>query len=486
MNCPNCKHKNEAQDAFCDHCGHSLRAQRCRHCAAANFKADKYCYSCGRSLSSGRLHGLSHPAVTKKRLVIASAATAVLLFAGSLGAVLSGTASAVVNIYPQVHIGQKTNSLTCKYAGKDLSVTVPLYANINNYYRSNGKKQGLIEQGDFSKYVYHNPSDDTLHKLATDIQSVGAANNLNDDQILELTTCFIQNIPYDDARGTQVLETTGNISSQEQYPYETLYKNSGICTDKTYLGNALLGELGYGSAIFIFPDAEHVALGVSVPSGYTTFGSSYAIMELTTPGFAPGQIPSEVDANDGRPSATINKLSDLSAKDNPAALDFDVTKSINAPTLVIDVHAGKQYSRIVAVKNLENKIKSGVTSLSYKKSILESAYNEAERRDRAQESAYTTYLLTSSTKYDCGYKYDYSYSYNYSFLSSPYSYSSPYKYSCEYVSNPQKDYAYSSYTYALSSYNSQVAYYNTLVNDYNQSLATIKSDINTYQQYQYN
>ena len=377
-------------------------------------------------------------------------------------------------------VGEKKTTLRCNYANREITQEVRLHRNIYNYYKLNVKKRGLVESGDYSKFVYSNRQDKTISQLASDIKETGKKHGLNDDQTLELATCFVQNIPYDDNRYSKIA-VSGNKSFSEQFPYETLFNNSGICTDKTYLASLLLRELGYGTGIFIFPSAHHMTLAVKTPSGYTDFSSKYSIIDVTSPGFAPGQIPSDIDKDNGRSSATIKKVSDLNVNDDPSKTLIDESKTIGSPTLVIDVNDGAEYSRIIPVKNLEKKILGELQNITAQQKILVLSYNELKRRDSIQSSAYNSYLLTTSTKLDCGYKYNYSYSYfSYSY------YSSPYTYRCDTVTNPDKSYKYSSYLTALSSYNNQVKYHNQLVTNYNGMVTGLESDIKNYEQFVYN
>lgn len=399
-------------------------------------------------------------------------------------AVVTGQASWIANIYPGVRYGAKQTTLSCDYAGEHMTVTTTEYANINAYYQHNQRKRGLTQSGDFAKYVYSSSHDHTITDLADKIRQLGIDNNLNSDQVLELATCFIQNIPYDKTRGESVL-ASGNSDMGEQYPYQTLYRNAGICTDKTYLGSALLKALGYGVAIFVFPSEQHMALGISAPAGYTDFESQYVMMELTTPGFAPGEVPNAISQENGKPVANISKLSDLSIHDNPADVKLDSGGHIDAPAAVIKVADGQSYTRIIAVENLEKKILGNLKRLRLQVSTLTSAYGELQSRKSSMYAAESNYELTDSTKLDCGYKYDYSYSYFDDYYS-PYSYSSPYTYRCDTVSNPEKDYALSRWEYAEDSYNSQVDYYNSLLASYKSNIGTTQQEINQYKGYDYN
>ena len=384
--------------------------------------------------------------ISSRVLIVVSVISMVGTLGLLTGAAATGYASAVADIYPMAKMGAKEVSLNCNYAGEDYTVSSTYYSSIDRYYRLSIRKYGLMENGDFAKYVYNNASDPSIQSLADKIEHIGDEQDFSADQVLELTACFIQNIPYDQARADSVL-SQGNQSYTEQYPYETLYKNSGICTDKAYLGSALLKELGYGTGIFVFPDAKHVALAVESPDGYGEFDSPYIMMELTTPGFAPGEIPEEIDAASGKPAARITKLSDLAPSESPESLNVATGSSISNPNSIITVNDGQPYLRIVAAKGLEKKILTALDALDTKVSLLDSAYGELERRERKQESAYNAYKRASWE---------------------------------------QEESAYNSYSYAFDSYDAQIDYYNRLVDDYNNAIDGVKQDIEAYKNYDYN
>jgi hypothetical protein len=399
-----------------------------------------------------------------------------------LGLWITGYISYFINVTPPLKLGVKTNNLYCNYGGEEISTSIVTYTNYKNYYRYNRKKVGQVEKGNYSTFVYQNISDPTVTELAGKVFKISRDHNFSNDQALELATCFIQNIPYDQARGSKVLNPhgVGNISREEQFPYETLYMNSGICTDKTYLGALLLKEMGYGTAIFIFPDKSHMSLAIRTPEGYTDFNSKYSMMELTSTGWAPGVIPEGFNDN-GQPSKTIKTINDINVADNPENIDIKKPTYIDAPTLVIELNNGGEYQRIVPIKNLANKIYDELDALLAQKQTLSLSYQELQHREKAQANAYSYYLGVSSTKLDCGFKYNYSYNYfSYSY------YNSPYTYRCDTISNPEKSYAYSSYSYAFASYKIQVNYYNSLLVKFNSKLATFRSDVTQFEGYVYN
>ncbi len=416
-----------------------------------------------------------------KYLVGISLASACFTIAGLH---VTGYARFIANVYPIVKLGQHTTTLNCDYSGKKLSVDVQLYRNIDNYYRYKEEKKTFLDNGDLSRFVYSHSGDQTLTTLAADIKKVGINNNLRDDQLVELATCFVQNIPYDKVRAEDAIKN-GNVANfrAEHFPYETLYNNTGICTDKTYLASAILKELGYGTGILVLPDAQHVALGISVPGSYGNFGSQYAYMEVTNTGYVPGLVPPDIDDNNGVPAVSINKVSDLTLKDNPSSVNLSLSSGKTIPKLVIDVNQGNTYNRIVPIKNLESKILTDIGQATVRKNTLQLAYNELSRRKSISDSAFSYYQALPSTSLDCGYKYNYTYSYSYTY---PYTYTSPYTYRCDTVSNPQKNYAYSSYSVSITNYNNQVSLYNKLLSDYNSALSTLRTDLNNYEQYVYN
>ena len=416
---------------------------------------------------------------TRNKLYVAFG---IITFITISGTYLSGYSSTVANIEPIIPIGSKETTLFCNYRNSRIEIEVKTYSNINNYYKHNISKNKLVNSGDYAGLTYVNTGENVVKDLADKIRDVASQKNLSSDQMIELASCLVQNIPYDDKKAETVL-SSGSISNQDlaQFPYETIYKNSGICTDKTYLGSALIKELGYGTGIMLFPEAQHMALGIKAPAGYTDFGTKYTYVETTTPDFVIGEVPSEVSDANGQAAVAIQSLSDLTISDNPTSINRYVSRTISSPNLVIDVNDGNLYTKIVDIVNLENAIVQNYSSLVELAASLESSYSELNTRKSYMDSTYSSYLNTPSTILDCGYKYDYSYSYLYS-----YSYSSPYKYSCDYVTNPAKNRSYNTYSYAVSSYNNQVNYYNSLLGQYNSKVDETRNQITKYKTYQYN
>ncbi len=102
---------------------------------------------------------------------------------------------------------------------------------------------------------------------------------------LEMAVNYVQG-----AIGYDMPKAMRSTNRQVQYPYETAFLGKGVCSDKTILLAKILLAMDYKVAFFEFPKANHIALGVSVPSGYGNFGTNFCFIETTD--YTPlGEIP---------------------------------------------------------------------------------------------------------------------------------------------------------------------------------------------------
>jgi len=439
----------------------------CKYCGQSNIPRAKYCKNCGK---------ITPKLVWLKRSPLKLGITSVVIIIAGLFTINSGAVSNYINIFPFVPMNPKIVTLSCSYAGKNLQVQTTAYGNIDNYYKNynSSEKTGFIDENQFDNFVYINPRDKTIKNLVNSISKIGDENFIKDDRKLELALCFVQNIPYDDEKASKMLASdyVGNTSNTEQYPYQTLFLNKGICTDKTYLGSVVAKELGYGTGILAFDQQQHMALGLSAPIGYTSFSSSYAYVEMTSLA-PPGLIPSDIDPNNGMPISLVKALKQLGVNDDPATINFGTGKTINNPDLIIPINSGRIYTKIIAVKNLEKTIGDSINSLAAKKANLQTAYNNIGYWNNRQAQAYADYLATPSTTQICRPVYSY------------YPYYSI-RQSCYTSNNFSKSLKYSSYSSAYNSYKTAINKYNSLFEDYDNTLNKIKNDIDKYQTYQYN
>jgi hypothetical protein len=106
----------------------------------------------------------------------------------------------------------------------------------------------------------------------------------NDETCARMIVSMVQNIPYDNERSDCILNMCPE-SKDWYYPYETLYKNTGVCADKSILMAYMLHEIGYKVVLFEFESDEvgHMAVGVACDSNYDFMDTGYAYIESTMP-----------------------------------------------------------------------------------------------------------------------------------------------------------------------------------------------------------
>jgi hypothetical protein len=295
---------------------------------------------------------------------------------------------AVIRPYPELK-DPKELTLSCNYHGKNLMVTETLYGSLYDYYRTDPAKKSAYFHNLEKDFVFSFEKDNTMKELAVKILAVGTDNGLTSDQVLDLSACFMQNISYDNTKAAKILgpdftkQPTNDVIPR--YPYETLYDNTGICTDKTYLGAALLRELGYGTSIMTFDKQKHMSLGVSVPSGYGSFDTNYGIMELTGSGFLVGDVP-ELSLDAGLAINNYQTLPQGSVEQtSQSQLRLDI------PSGVTDVSSGTVYSRIIeraATKQMLEELKPQLEAFQKDYQQASAVLGEAETNLAAAEADY--------------------------------------------------------------------------------------------------
>ncbi|NTW27606.1 MAG: hypothetical protein HGA36_04735, partial [Candidatus Moranbacteria bacterium] len=136
------------------------------------------------------------------------------------------------------------------------------------------------------------------------------------------------------------------------YPYETLFEQAGVCSDKSLLATALLRQLGYGTAIFAYEQDNHMAIGIACPKAASTYGSGYCYGETTSVGNKIGIVPTF--------DTTSNKA--VGAEDL-SVLDSSKTQQANLQPLgqvtIYQKTVGREYVGIIET----NKIIAEISSL---------------------------------------------------------------------------------------------------------------------------
>jgi len=218
--------------------------------------------------------------------------------------------------------------------------------------------------------------DESIVTLAKDLQNLGKVHKLSDDQIVDLTLSFVQAIAYDDAKAKNILAKKG--TETVLYPYETLFEQKGVCSDKSLLAIAILRQMGYGAAIFAFEDDNHTAIGIACPKEYSTYGSGYCYGETTSVGNKIGIIPS-FDATSNKTVGAI----ELSAIDSSQSEQANL-KQLGHVTIYQQT-SGREYDEIAETRkiiaeidSLKKSIESMLPELQSQKKNLKNSENNLD------------------------------------------------------------------------------------------------------------
>jgi len=170
-----------------------------------------------------------------------------------------------------------TRSLPFTVRGRSGTVGVTLYGGLSRYL--DNKRPAFY--GDYREYVNEPAQAETIRAIANALRSQAGSG----DDAARAAISLVQHIPYDEAR-------LSVQSSDLRHPYQVLYDNTGVCSEKSVLLAALLKELGYGVALLSFDSQNHMAVGILCPAQYSYRGTGYAFIESTRP-----NIPTYADGN---------------------------------------------------------------------------------------------------------------------------------------------------------------------------------------------
>jgi len=123
--------------------------------------------------------------------------------------------------------------------------------------------------------------------LISEIIKVLNSDNFSEKDFVIKATRFVQGaIAYDHDKAF-------NIEDHEVYfPYETLFLKSGVCSDKSILLAKILIQAGYQICFFIYPQANHMALGIKVDDK-GSYNSGFCFIESTAYSKI-GEIPEKI------------------------------------------------------------------------------------------------------------------------------------------------------------------------------------------------
>jgi hypothetical protein len=359
-----------------------------------------------------------------------------------------------VREFPQL-AEPKTIIFEWEYEGLKYSITETLYGTVYDYYNSKPEKYCWLEEaGNYKaclkEFLEWPEEDNTITKIASDIREVALQGGLTDDELLELTVAFVQSIPYDQSKIefiSSLPDYYNNISEVElafpRYPYEVLYDNKGVCTDKTFLAASLIEELGYGFALFVYEpvtegEVGHIAPAVKCTKEYSSYDSGYCYIETTGKKFKIGEVPIDIGVGMAKMRTSIN----LFEEENRFNLGGSELKDAEIYVMA----DGNSYQGIIETAQVLKRIKTIEEELVRLDGVLDSLQKEIKQLeanvdyyDQQANAAYRRYkILRDYTSYN-----------EYKQLFSQY------------------ELAYDKYELRVNEYNREMDKYNNLVYEYN-------------------
>jgi predicted nucleic acid binding AN1-type Zn finger protein len=128
----------------------------------------------------------------------------------------------------------------------------------------------------YLNYLDSSAGNEDLDSLVKSIQ----LQTSNQDDQARIAISLAQQIPYDYAKLNSI-SSTGQ--GKTRYPYQVLYENTGVCSEKSLLLAYLLRGLGYSVVLFNFDAENHMAVGIKSPVQYSYLNSGYAFIESAAP-----------------------------------------------------------------------------------------------------------------------------------------------------------------------------------------------------------
>lgn len=108
-----------------------------------------------------------------------------------------------------------------------------------------------------------------LNNLILSIQN----ESTNKDDQVRIASSLVQNLPYHDPRDTYSVV----------YPYEVVANNGDVCEGKSLLLSYILKRMGYGVALLVYDEENHMAVGIKTIDKFSYKNTGYAFIETTSP-----------------------------------------------------------------------------------------------------------------------------------------------------------------------------------------------------------
>lgn len=192
---------------------------------------------------------------------------------GEVARTPSPTIQPLENSQEKLPSGTRDHTFAYVLNGVKGTVTVPLSDSV---YADYTKKPDPAYRSPYnaasnsSYYLAFTTDPKQLPAIASLAQAIREKTPDADDQA-RIAVSLVQHIPYKEG------------GKQYRFPYEVLYKNQGVCGEKSMLLALLLKELGFGSSVFYFLPEDHMTVGIKADPPYDFRNSGYAFIEATEP-----------------------------------------------------------------------------------------------------------------------------------------------------------------------------------------------------------
>ncbi len=183
------------------------------------------------------------------------------------------------------------------------------------YKKAKHNRRGIyLEDGSWGEVYMEMLNHDHLYmkQIIQMYDSIGKAKRLDRKEFAEMVVGSVQSIPYvyvsatscEDEEVKEKIEDMGCpcLGYIKYYgvqsPVEFMYNQLGDCDTRSVFLYLILSHFGYEVAVLVSEHYGHAVLGIALPargSYLARAGTKYYVWETTAEGFAPGEMPPDMD-----------------------------------------------------------------------------------------------------------------------------------------------------------------------------------------------
>jgi hypothetical protein len=168
----------------------------------------------------------------------------------------------------------KTSNFSFNYEDKTFYYNLTLFNDLYNF-TTNLKYQDCYSNDNFYLRYFNDSYNNNLVKvISNDFENL-KKQGYTDDEIVEISTIFVQSITYGDNATTLTFNT---------YPYQTLWDEQGNCLDKSVILAEMIENYGYKTYLIggNVNGTLHAMVGIGCPNGNIEYGNQQICLIETT------------------------------------------------------------------------------------------------------------------------------------------------------------------------------------------------------------